>query len=160
MQRVLFIAMAALMTIGSVALADPAVAMTVTHKTTTREDTIDWTCPGKDPVEHYTETFRVTTFRRDGHRVKEITHTTWRGWVEIRGTDDTIRDAAGWTIITTFSHGHFVRSITAGAVWRFTVPGHGMVVHQTGRSVVVHGGDSKESTYAAFADPSAMCPYV
>ena len=72
------------------------------------------------------------------------------------------RDDGTWTTVSFYgpSGKHVVRTTTSGAVWRFTVPGEGIVVHQTGR--IVFGDDGLEfaSTFADSADTSALCAFV
>src|SRR5215510_13417127 len=123
------------------AISAPASAMTVKHKVVVSSFDIHWTCPGRDPVEHATTTVHRTEFWAGGVRVRAITHTLWRGRLENRDTGALMRDDGTWTVFDTYSPSgkRIVRSATSGSVWRFTVPGEGIVVHQTGRQVIGHG---------------------
>jgi hypothetical protein len=142
------------------AVAAPAGAMTVRHETTSFDATIHWSCPGPDPLERYTLTTRTTTFSVDGHRVRVIAHAHWRGWLTDRDTGAQIRDDGAWTDVYTYRGRRIVKIVTTGAVWRLTIPGHGMVVHQTGRSVYEPGEGSQSTPFGGQADVSALCPYV
>jgi hypothetical protein len=137
-----------------------AAAMTVQHETSSFDATIAWSCPGPNPVEHYTLTTETTTFSVAGTRVRVIDHQEWRGWITNRQTGELIRDAANWNDVYTYEGKHVVRGVTTGAVWRFTVPGHGIVVHQTGRSVFQQNEDPWDTPFGGFADPAALCAYV
>jgi hypothetical protein len=141
--------------------AVPAAAQTVTHETTSFTATTRWPCPGHDPVEHYRLTFHDTTFKRDGVRVRLISHAIWRGWITNRTTGALVRDDSNWTEIVTFNATgrREVRHVTVGSVWRLTIPGHGIVVHQSGRTVTDQSGTTS-TPFGGFADPSKMCPYV
>lgn len=140
--------------------ASPAGALTVSHETTSFSATIPWSCPGPNPIEHYTQTTRTTTFSVAGQRVREIVHVQWRGWITNRETGELIRDNANWTDVYTFEGKHLVRAVLTGAVWRFTVPGHGIVVHQTGRSVFEPGEEDWTTPFGGPADISTLCGYV
>ena len=140
--------------------ASPAAARTVTHETSSFDATIPWQCPGPNPIEHYTLTTRTTTFFLGGKRVRVIDHQQWRGWITNRETGALIRDNGNWNDVYTYEGNHVVRGVTTGAVWRFTVPGHGIVVHQTGRSVFERGADEWSTPFGASADVAALCPYV
>jgi hypothetical protein len=151
---------AAIVAVGVLA-GTPAQALTVTHHTSSITSTAHWTCPGRDPVEHFTATFHESVFKRDGVRVREITHISWRGWITNRSTGALIRDDGNWTVIVTYNDTgrRFVRSALTGATWRLTIPGVGIVVHQSGRQAFSHGVET-ETPFGGIADPSAMCPYV
>ncbi|MDP9184319.1 MAG: hypothetical protein M3O29_01460 [Actinomycetota bacterium] len=141
--------------------AAPASAMTVTHTVHVDQFDVHWTCPGHDPVEHATTTVRITEFWADGVRVRSITHWLWRGWLENRDTGELLRDDGSWTVVSLYgpSGNRVVRTTISGAVWRFTVPGEGIVVHQTGRAVY---GDDEEftSAFGGSADTSLLCAFV
>ncbi len=145
----------------ALATAAPASAMTVKHTVHVDQFDVHWGCPGHDPVEHATTTVRITEFWAAGVRVRSIEHWLWRGWLENRDTGELVRDDGSWTVVSFYgpSGNRTVRSTTSGAVWRFTVPGEGIVVHQTGRAVY---GDDEEftSAFAGFADSSALCAFV
>jgi hypothetical protein len=140
--------------------ATPSAAMTVTHETSSFDGTIGWSCRGHDPIEHYTLTTRTTSFAVGDTRVREIQHSQWRGWIANRETGELIRDDGTWNDVYTFDGKHIVRIVTTGAVWRFTVPGHGIVVHQTGRTVFEPSGDEWSTPFGGFADISKLCAYV
>jgi hypothetical protein len=118
--------------------ASPASAMVVKHSVDVAQFDIHWTCPGQDPVEHW----------------------LWRGRLENRETGELVRDDGSWTNVYVYgaSGKHVVRVTTSGAVWRFTVPGEGIVVHQTGRSIA--GDQDFASTFGGFADTTALCAFV
>ncbi len=141
--------------------AIPARAMTVTHSVHVSEFDIHWSCPGRDPVEHATTTVRITEFWADGVRVRSIEHWHWSGRLENRDTGELLRDDGSWTVVSFYGPNgkRVVRSTTSGAVWRFTVPGEGIVVHQTGRAVY---GDDEEftSAFGGSADSSPLCAFV
>jgi hypothetical protein len=141
--------------------AAPASAMTVKHSVHVAHFDVHWSCPGHDPVEHATTTVRITEFWAAGVRVRSIEHWLWRGRLENRETGQLMRDDGSWTIVSFFgpSGNRVVRSTTSGAVWRFTVPGEGIVVHQTGR-LVVGDGEDFASTFGGSADSSPLCEFV
>jgi hypothetical protein len=140
--------------------AAPSAALTVTHETSSFDGTIAWSCPGPDPIEHYTLTTRTTTFTLGDRRVREMHHSQWRGWITNRETGALIRDNGTWNDVYIFEGKQVVRAVTTGAVWRFTVPGHGIVVHQTGRLVFEPGGDEWSTPFGGFTDISKLCAYV
>lgn len=145
----------------ALATAAPATASTVRHRVDVAHFDIHWTCPGRDPVEHATTTVRTTEFWVGGIRVRSIEHWLWRGRLENRETGALMRDDGAWTIVSYYGpagHG-VVRSVVTGSVWRFTVPGEGIVVHQTGRRVT-QVGQNVESTFGGFADQSLLCSFV
>ena len=141
--------------------ATPASALTVSHSVDVAQFDTHWTCPGRDPVEHATTTVRTVEFEMAGVRVRTIEHWLWKGRLENRETGALTRDDGAWT--TTMYFGptgrHVVRSVTTGSVWRFTVPGEGIVVHQTGRQVT-QAGEDFESTFGGLADQSLLCSFV
>ena len=141
--------------------AASASAMTVKHSVHVAHFDIHWTCPGRDPVEHATTTVRITEFWANGIRVRSIEHWLWSGRLENRDTGELLRDDGGWTVVLFYgpSGNRVVRSTTSGAVWRLTVPGEGIVVHQTGRAVY---GDDEEftSAFGGPADSSPLCSFV
>jgi hypothetical protein len=143
------------------ATAAPANASTVRHRVDVSHFDAHWPCPGRDPVEHATTTVHTTEFWVGGVRVRSIEHWLWKGRLENRETGALMRDDGAWTTVNTFgpTGKQVIRSSTSGAVWRFTVPGQGIVVHQTGRSVV---GDAVEfaSTFGGSADSSPLCAFV
>jgi hypothetical protein len=141
-------------------IASPVAALTVSHETNSYTATIPWSCPGRDPIEQYTLTTRTTTFSVGDKRVRVMDHSQWRGWITNRETGELIRDDANWTNVYVFEGKHLVRAVQTGAVWRFTVPGHGIVVHQTGRSVFTPGEEDWASTFGGPADISTLCAYV
>jgi hypothetical protein len=139
----------------------PASAMTVKHLVNVERFDTHWGCPGPDPVEHATTTVRITEFWVGGVRVRSIEHWSWKGRVENRDTGELLRDDGAWTTVYAYSpNGHrVIRGATSGSVWRFTVPGVGIVVHETGRQVFGEGEDFT-STFGGFPDTSALCKYV
>jgi hypothetical protein len=140
-----------------------ASAMTVTHSIGGSHYDLPWTCPGPDPVEHVTTTVRITAFWDDGVRVRQIEHWHWTGRVENRDTGELLNDDGDWTVALFYgpSGNRIIRLTTSGAVWRFTVPGEGIVVHQTGRLIRTGGGeDVFTSTFGARADPTPLCAFV
>jgi len=142
-------------------LAPPAVAMQVTHDRAVFTDTVDWQCPGADPVERFTVTSRSTTFVRDGKRVRMIEHSAWRGVITHRETGARIRDDGNWATVYVYRGQRVVRRVTTGSVWRLTVPGHGIVMHQTGRAVYDEETNDEWATpFGGFISSSGMCPYV
>jgi hypothetical protein len=159
MKRILLVATmvaGALTVVGG----SPAAAMTVKHETSSYDATIPWTCPGPNPIEHYTLSTQTTTFFVGGKRIRVIDHQEWRGWITNRETGERIRDAGNWNDVYTYEGNHVLRGVTTGAVWRFTVPGHGIVVQETGRSLFEQGSDSWETPFGGSPDVSALCPYV
>ena len=142
--------------------AAPAGAMTVKHEGDVSHFDIHWTCPGHDPVEHVTLTVHTTEFWAAGVRVRSIQHWLWRGRLQNRQTGELVRDDGGWTIALFYgpSGKRVVRSTTSGAIWRFTVPGEGIVVHQTGRIVDGPNGVEFASTFGGSADSSPLCAFV
>jgi hypothetical protein len=137
-----------------------ATALTVRHNIYTGGATIGWSCPGHDPQETFTTVTRETLFLQDGQRVRAVEHTHWRGWITNRETGELVRDDGDWNTTLFFRGRHVVRAVTTGAVWRFTVHGHGIVVHQTGRYVSEQGEDDWATPFGGFADFSALCAYV
>jgi hypothetical protein len=142
--------------------AAPASAMTVKHDVNVAHFDVHWACPGHDPVEHATTTVRTTEYWAAGVRVRSIEHWLWTGRLQNRQTGELVRDDGAWTIVSYYgpSGKHVVRSTTSGAVWRFTFPGEGIVVHQTGRIVFGDDGVDFASTFADSADSSALCAFV
>jgi hypothetical protein len=134
--------------------------MLVKHSVDVAQFDIHWACPGQDPVEHATTTVRTTEFWVAGVRVRSIEHWLWRGRLENRETGELVRDDGSWTNVLFYvaSGKHVVRITTSGAVWRFTVPGEGIIVHQTGRSVA--GDEDFASTFGGSADTTALCAFV
>ena len=161
MRRSALVAVVATASLLMVATAAPASALTVTRSTTTITSHVGWPCPGPNPVEHYTLVIRDTTYERAGVRFKTISHYTWRGVIANRATGAPLRDDGTWNQVFTFNATgkRVVRTVTTGAEWRLTIPGHGMVVQQTGRSVQ-EGRHVWSTPFGGFADPSQMCPYV
>jgi hypothetical protein len=161
MRRTTLVAVIATAGLFIVGVATPASALTVTRTTTTITSHVRWPCPGADPVEHYTLVFRDTTYERDGVRTKMISHYTWRGVITSRTTGAPIRDNGTWNQVFSFnaSGKRVVRTVTTGAMWRLTIPGHGMVVQQTGR-MVQEGNHTWPTPQGGFADPTPMCPHV
>ena len=140
-----------------------ASAMTVRHHVDVSRYDIHWACPGPNPVEHVTATVRITEFRIDGVRVRQIEHWQWTGRLEHRDTGKLLRDDGNWTVVLTYgpSGNRVVRLTTSGVVWRLTVPGAGMIVHQSGR--LIRSGDGTDlfsSTFGARADESPLCAYI
>ncbi len=143
--------------------AAQASAMTVRHHSDVSHFDIHWTCPGRNPVEHATTTARITEFWADGVRVRQIEHWHWTGRVENRDTGELLRDDGDWTVVLYYgpSGNRVVRLTTSGVVWRLTVPGEGIVVHQSGRLIRDGAGtDLFTSTFGARADPSPLCAFV
>ena len=143
--------------------APQASAMTVRHHVDTSHYDIHWTCPGPNPIEHVTTTVRITEFWDDGARVRQIEHWHWTGRIENRDTGQVLRDNGDWTVVLTYgpSGNRVVRLTTSGVVWRLTVPGEGIIVHQSGR--LIRRGDGTDiftSTFGGRADPSPLCAYV
>jgi hypothetical protein len=138
----------------------PASAATVKHRVIVSNFDTHWECPGRDVIEHVTTTVHRTEFRVDGVRVRSIEHTLWKGHIVNRRTGASMRDEGSWTTVATYAPNgrRVLRLATNGSVWRFTVPGEGIVVHQTGRTVV--GDQDFESAFGGFADSSLMCPFV
>ena len=66
--------------------------------------------------------------------------------MENRDTGELLRDDGDWTVVLFYgpSGNRVVRLTTSGAVWRLTVPGEGIIVHQSGRLIRI--GD--ERTYS------------
>jgi hypothetical protein len=152
---------AVIATVGIVgAHMSSAAAMTVKHETSSFDGTIAWSCPGPNPLEHYTLTTHTTTFFVAGTRVRVIAHQEWRGWITNRDTGELMRDAGNWSNVYTYEGRHVVRGVTTGVIWRFTVPGHGIIVHQSGRSVFQQDGESSETPFGGFADVGQLCQYV
>jgi hypothetical protein len=141
-----------------------ASAMTVTHSVHVSWFDIHWTCPGRDPVEHATTTVRITEFSTDGIRVRQIEHWHWTGRLENRDTGELLRDDGDWTVVLFYgpSGNRVVRLTTSGVVWRLTVPGEGIIVHQSGR--LIRTGDNETdlftSTFGGRADPSPLCAFA
>jgi hypothetical protein len=139
-------------------------AMTVTHGVHVSRFDIHWTCPGRDPVEHATTTVRITEFRADGVRIRQIEHWHWTGRVENRDTGELLRDDGDWTVVLFYgpSGNRVVRLTTSGVVWRLTVPGEGIIVHQSGR--LIRTGDNETdlftSTFGGRADSSPLCAFA
>jgi hypothetical protein len=141
-----------------------ASAMSVTHSVSVSRFGIHWACPGRDPVEHVTTTVRITEFRADGVRVRQIEHWHWTGRVENRDTGELLRDDGDWTVALFYGLGgnRVVRITESGVVWRLIVPGEGIIVHQSGR--LIRTGDNETdlftSTFGGRADPSPLCRFV
>ena len=142
--------------------AAQASATTVTHSVHVSQFDIHWTCPGRDPVEHATTTVRIAEFLADGVRVRSIEHWRWTGRVENRDTGELVRDDGSWTVVLFYgpSGNRVVRITTSGAVWRLTVPGEGIIVHQTGRLVRIGDDDEFTSTFGGRADSLPLCAFV
>ena len=143
--------------------AAQASATTVTHSVHVSRFDIHWTCPGRDPVEHATTTVRITEFRADGVRVRQIEHWHWTGRVENRDTGVLLRDDGDWTVVLFYgpSGNRVVRLTTSGVVWRLTVPGEGIIVHQSGRLIRTGDGtDIFTSTFGGRADSSPLCAFA
>ena len=139
-------------------------ARTVTHDVDVSHFDIRWACPGPNPVERVTTTVRTTVFRSDGVRVRQIEHWHWTGRVENRTTGQVLRDDGNWTVVLFYgpNGGRVVRLTTSGVVWHLTVPGEGIIVHQSGR--LIRTGDNATdvftSTFGGRADPSPLCAFV
>jgi len=144
--------------------AAQASAMTVTHSVHVSQYDIHWACPGRDPVEHVTTTVRITAFWVDGARVRQIEHWHWTGRVENRDTGELLRDDGDWTVVLFDgpSGNRVVRITESGVVWRLTVPGEGIIVHQSGR--LIRTGDNETdlftSVFGGRADPSPLCAFA
>lgn len=122
---------------------------------------IRWGCPGPDPVEQATQTTKKTTFFLGGGLEKIVYHRHWEGWVRHRETGELLRDDGVWTDILYLDGNRLIRAVTTGAVWRFVIPGRGIVVHQSGRSVYVPDGQGTETPFAAIPNLKAtLCRYV
>jgi hypothetical protein len=97
-------------------------------------------------------------------RVRQIEHWHWTGRVENRDTGELLPDDGDWTVVLFYgpSGNRVVRLTTSGVVWRLTVPGEGIIVHQSGR--LNRTGDNATdlftSTFGARADPSPLCAFV
>lgn len=138
-----------------------AAADTPAHETDTQELRIRWRCPGEDPREEATMRTRRTTFSHEGRRVKVIAHIRWRGWITHRETGALLRDNATWTETSHYDGRRLLRTVLTGGIWRIVVPGHGIVMHQTGRRVTL--GDDEVIETPFFAEPSfddGLCLYV
>jgi hypothetical protein len=155
-----FVAMVSLVGILVTAGVPPARAMTVRHETSSFDATIQWSCPGRDPVEHYTETTHSTTYSVDGQRVRVIDHVGWRGWIVNRETGALLRDAANWNDVYTYRGKRIVKIVTTGVIWRLTVPGHGIIVHQSGRQVFERGDEPDSTPFMEAPDIQKLCSYV
>jgi hypothetical protein len=159
----LFVTLATALALGLPTVAQ-ARAMTVTHSVHVSEVNIRWPCPGRDPVEHATTTFRITEYRSHGVRVRRIEHWHWSGRMENRDTGELLHDDGDWTVVLFYgpSGNRVVRITESGVVWRLTVPGEGIIVHQSGR--LIRTGDNQSdlftSTFGGRADPSPMCAFV
>ena len=144
--------------------AAQASAMTVTHSVDGSQYDLHWACPGRDPVEHVTTAVRITAFWDEGVRVRQIEHWRWTGRVENRDTGELLHDDGDWTVVLFYapSGNRVVRLTTSGVVWRLTVPGEGIIVHQSGR--LIRTGDNATdlftSTFGARADPTPLCAFV
>ncbi len=160
MTKKLFAAFAIACCIGLLSVT-PAGALVVVHETESYEGTIDWICPGRNPVESYVQTWHSAVFKRDGKAVRRIVHITWRGAIRHRETGAVIRDNANWTDVYILDGHRVLRSYTSGVIWRLAIPGHGIVVHQSGHLVYNNETDTEWSSPQAMSpDISAMCPYV
>ena len=142
--------------------AAQASAVRVTHSVHVSQFDIRWTCPGRDPVEHATTTVRTTEFWSDGVRVRSIEQWHWTGRVENRDTGELLRDDGDWTVVLFYgpSGNRVVLITTSGAVWRLTVAGEGIIVHQTGRLVRIGDDDVFTSVFGGRADSSPLCAFV
>jgi hypothetical protein len=144
--------------------AAQASAMTVTHGVGGSRYDIRWPCPGLDPVEHVTTAVRSTAFWDNGIRVRQIEHWHWTGRVQNPDGGEPLHDDGDWTVVLFYgpNGNRAVRLTTSGVVWRLTVPGEGIIVHQSGR--LIRTGDNATdlftSTFGARADPSALCAFV
>jgi hypothetical protein len=159
MSRRLVVAMIAIVGVAGANIS-PAAAVTVKHETSSFDAVIQWSCPGPNPTELSTLPSRTTTFYVDGKRVRVIEHQEWRGWITNRETGELIRDAANWNNVYTYEGRHVVRGVTTGVIWRFVVPGHGIIVHQSGRSVFQQDEEPWNTPFGGFADTAALCAYV
>lgn len=161
MRRAALVAIVAMVGLSIVGMETPASALTVSRSSTEIASTVHWPCPGPDPAEHFTLVFRDTTYKRDGVGVMVISHVTWRGTLVNRTTGALVRDDSTWNQVFTFNTTgkRIVRTVTTGAVWRLTIPGHGIVVHQSGRSVT-EGNDTWSTPFGGLTNPSPMCAYV
>ena len=67
-----------------------------------------------------------------------------------------------WTVVLFYgpSGNRVIRLMTSGAVWRLTVPGEGIIVHQTGRIIRVGDDDVFTSAFGGRADTSRLCAFV
>lgn len=141
-------------------LASHAVAEIPEHDTSTDELDVRWRCPGRDPREHATMTTREVEFTRDGERTKSIVHVRWRGWITHRDTGELVRDDAAWNETYHYRGRELLRIVITGAIWRLVIPGHGIVMHQSGRRVTLDD-DVFETPFAA--EPSfrdGVCLYL
>jgi len=138
--------------------------MSVRHHVEVSHYDVQWPCPGPNPVEHVTTTARITEFWSDGARVRQIEHWHWMGRVQNRDTSDFLRDDGDWTVVILYGRGgnRIERIFVSGVVWRVTVAGEGIVVHQSGR--LIRTGDNKTdlfaSTFGTRADPSPLCAFL
>lgn len=147
--------------VGLVCVGSPAQAMTVKHETSSFSASLRWSCPGRDPVEHYTQTTRTTTFFVHGERVRVIDHVRWQGWIANREAGGApLRDAGSWNNVYTYDGRRVIRAVTTGAIWRLTVPGHGIVVHQSGRQVYERRHEISTTPFMGPAQIDKLCRYV
>jgi hypothetical protein len=130
--------------------------------TSTETIEVSWNCPGRDPRERATVTTRETTFRRDGDRIRVTFHTQWRGWLTHRETGERIRDEGTWTDTYSYRGRDLVQIVTSGVVWRLVIPGHGIVMHQSGHWELLSEDDEPFQTpFAASPDfERGLCRYV
>jgi hypothetical protein len=100
-------------------------------------------------------------FTRDGDRIRAGYHVRWRGWITHRDTDQPIRDNANWNEVHTYRDGDLVRIVTTGAVWRLVIPGHGIVMHQSGRYELVSEGEPFQTPFSEIPDfERGLCRYL
>jgi hypothetical protein len=117
--------------------------------------------PRTQPAEEVVRTTKKTTYFLDGNRRKIIYHTHWEGRIHDPETGELIRDDAVWTDVEYREGNRLVRSVLTGVVWRLVIPGHGIVVHQSGRSVYTPDEDPIETPFAAAPDlEETLCRYV
>ena len=111
-----------------------------------------------------TTTVRITEFWADGVRVRSIEYWHWTGRVENRDTGELLRENGDWTVVLFYgpSGNRVVRLTTSGVVWRLTVPGEGIIVHQSGRLIRTAGNETDlfTSTFGGRADPSPLCAFA
>jgi hypothetical protein len=153
------IAIAVLGCVAASGLQGVAGAVTPKHSESSFNGKFFYRCPGPDAVERASVSFSTTRFRRHDGVTKTITHTRWRG--VIQGSDGTrIRDEGSWTSTVYRRGSDFLRGTTSGVVWHLTIPGEGIIIHQSGRQVTVDGGETFASTFAGTAESRPLCRYV
>ena len=145
-----------LLPMGSAASARPPERRTIVD-----DLVIEWGCPGPNPVEHATQTTKKTTFFLGEGLTRIVYHRHWEGWIRHRDTGKLIRDDAVWTDIEYRDHGELLRGVQVGAIWRFVIPGRGIVTHQSGRSIYVSDGEAWTTPFAEIPDlEDTLCRYV